>query len=206
MSRRRSKRTLLLAVAGLLFADPALADQEASNRPHVATGPYGQCYAKSVPRHAYDPDGEPRGQGHTDVYRVGATEDDLIRSYDWFSQRLFLLCRPGDDIVVVRVGPWHRGHDPRADHLALAFYKAGVLIKRYSTLDIAGSEKAEGGGLSQYRNVSASVSHYSVFAGGPALTRITEQDGAVFRGRWVVEATTIDGRRLVFDIASGALR
>ena len=121
-------------------------------------------------------------------------------------QQLFLLCRPDNETVVVRVGPWHRGHDPRADHLARAFYKAGTLIKRYSTLDIAGSQKAQDGGLSQDRNVSASVSHYSVFASGPTLTRITEQDGAVFREHWVVEATTIDGRRLVFDMASGALR
>ncbi len=183
-----------------------MADQEASNRPHVAAGPYGQCYAKSVPRHTYDPEDEPRGQGRTDIYRVGATEDTLIQGYDWFSQRLFLLCDPGDETVVVRVGPWHRGHDPKADHLALAFYKGGRLIKRYSTLDIAGGERAEDGGLSQYRNVSASASHYSVFTSGPAAARITEQDGAVFRDRWVVEATTIDGRRLVFDMASGALR
>ena len=206
MSRHRSSRIIFLALTALLGAGPAMADEEASNRPHVAAGPYGQCYAKSIPRHAYDPEGEPRGQGRTDVYRVGATEDVLIQRYDWFSQRLFLLCQPGGETVVVRVGPWQRGHDPRADHLALAFYKAGLVIKRYSTLDIAGGDKAGDGGLSQYRNVSASVSHYSVFANGPAPMRITEQDGAVFRERWMVEATTVDGRRLVFDMVSGALR
>ena len=206
MLRHRPSRILFLALTGLLLAGSAMADQEASNRPHVAAGPYGQCYAKSVPRHAYDPEGGSRGRGRTDVYRVGATEDILIQRHDWFSQQLFLLCGPGDETIVVRVGPWHRGHDPREDHLALAFYKAGTLIKRYSTLDIAGGERAEDGGLSRYRNVSASVSHYSVFASGPRLTRVTEQDGAVFSGRWLVEATTVDGRQLVFDPASGALR
>jgi hypothetical protein len=41
--------TLLLTAAGLAWVGFATADQEASNVAHVTAGPYGRCYAKSVP-------------------------------------------------------------------------------------------------------------------------------------------------------------
>ncbi len=91
---RRSGSALLFAIAGLAFAAPALADQEASNVAHVVAGPYGRCYAKSVPAHIYDPEGEPRQQGHTTLFRVGEARDVVEHRFDWFSQKLFLRCRP----------------------------------------------------------------------------------------------------------------
>ena len=94
--KRNSGRGLVIALAGLAFSGPALADQEASNVAHVAAGTYGRCYAKSVPKHVYDPQGEPRQQGVTNVYRVGDTEDVLVHVYDWFSQQIFCQMRsPG---------------------------------------------------------------------------------------------------------------
>ena len=166
---RNSDRMLLIALAGLACASPALADNEASSVPHVVAGPYGRCYAKSVPAHIYDPEGDPRQQGHTTLYSVGDVQDVVEHRFDWFSQNIIIKCGLANDAVVVRIGPWHRGHDPRTDHLAIAFYKGDTLLKRYSTLDIAGSEKAKEGGLSKYRNVSASVSHYTVFEREPEL-------------------------------------
>lgn len=195
---RKAIRIVLTALAGLVFAGPASADEEASNVAHVIAGPYGRCYAKSVPRHIHDPEGGPRQQGRTEIYRVGDSEDVLVQQYDWFSQSLFVRCRPGKESVVIRVGPWHRGHNPRADHLAIAFYRDGMEIGHYSTLDIAGKEKAESGTFPKYKNVSASVSHYDVFASWPELTQIAET--------WVITATTIDGRVLVFDIETGEQR
>ena len=199
-------RALLIALAGLLFAGSAAADQEASNYPHVVASPSGRCYAKSVPRHLYDPQGEPRQRGRTEIYQVADAEDVLVRHYDWFSQVLFVRCQPGSEAVVVRVGPWQRGHYPRADHLAIAFYQGGRLIKGYSTLDIAGDQMAEEGAFSNYRNVSASMSHYSVFTLWPEWTRITENVGSTFTDDWVIKATTVDGRALVFDGATGEPR
>ena len=140
------------------------------------------------------------------VYRVGNSEDVLMQRLYWFSQRLFVKYGPADDIVVVRLGPWHRGHDPHADHLAIAFYKAGTLLKRYSTLDIAGGEKAQNVGLSNYKNVSASVSHYTVFDSTPEMLKITTARGAVFEDNWVIRAKTVDGRLLTFDLPTGNLR
>ncbi len=203
---RNSGRVLWIALAGLVFASSAQADQEASNVAHVVAGPYGRCYAKSIPKHIYDPEGEPRQQGRTEIYRVEDAQDVLMRQYDWFSQTLFVRCRPAGETVVVRVGPWHRGHNPHADHLAIAFYQGGRLIRRYSTLDIAGDEMAQEGAFSRYKNVSASVSHYNVFESWPKSVKITENVGAIFKEDWVIEATTIDGRVLVFDMATGEFR
>jgi hypothetical protein len=203
---RNMGRALLIALAGLVFSDPASADQEASNYPHVVASPSGRCYAKSVPRHLYDPQDEPRQQGRTDIYQVADAEDVLVGHYDWFSQVLFVRCQPGREAVVVRVGPWQRGHDPRADHLAIAFYQGGRLIRSYSTLEVAGDQRAEEGAFSKYRNVSASVSHYNVFALWPEWAKITENVGATFTDDWVIKATTVDGRALVFDGATGEPR
>lgn len=185
-------RAILIALAWLAIAGGAKADQEASNVAHVAAGPYGRCYAKSVPLHIYDPDGAPRQQGRTEVYRVADGADELVVSHDWFAQTLFLTCLP--EVRIVRIGPWHRGHEARADHLALAFYRGAELLRSYSTLDIAGE------------TVSASVSHYTVFSKEPELLKIVSNEGVVFSEEWVVTATTVDGRTLVFDLTTGALR
>lgn len=164
------------------------ADEEASNVAHVAASSYGRCYAKSVPE-------ESSGQrGTTRVYRVGAAQDTLEHSFDWFSQRIYIECNVSPPsgpvaISVVRFGPWPRGHEASDEHLALAFYFDGKLKRRYSILDIA--ETAE--------NVSWSVSHYSV---------IETIEGFRWSGsgnRYEFVVRTIDGRTLRFDPATGAL-
>ena len=89
----------------LVWPSPLLADQEASNVSHVAAGPYGRCYAKSVPAHIYDPGDEPRQQGRTTVFRVHEQHDEPLHTYDWFSQVIFVRCGPGDETTLVRIGP-----------------------------------------------------------------------------------------------------
>ena len=199
-------RVLLIALAVSVFASSAVADNEASNVAHVVAGPYGRCYAKSVPDHVYDPEDEPRQQGRTMIYRVGNSKDVVVQRLDWFSQRLFVKCGPADGIVVVRLGPLHRGHEPRADHLAIAFYKEGKLLKRFSTLDIVSGEKTQNSSPAIYENVSASVSHYTVFDGVPEMVKITTARGSVFEDNWVIRAKTVDGRELTFDMATGNLQ
>jgi hypothetical protein len=184
----------------------AFADDEASNYTHVAAGPYGRCYAKSTPRHVYDNDEFARQQGITEIFRVGETEDSLINSFDWFAQTLFLDCTHSTGPIVTRVGPWQRGHEPNPDHLALAFYARGKLLKSYSTLDIAGGELNDKPSFSKYKNVSTSVSHYTVFKQQPTLVKVQTNDGPIFREDWLIKAVTIDGRELVFDPSTGELR
>jgi hypothetical protein len=194
---------LLMTAAGLAWVGVALADQEASNVAHVTAGPYGRCYAKSVPEHVYDPENAPRRAGRTDVYRV---EPDVpLERFPWFSQKLFLRCGPESEFWLVRVGPWHRGERPQHDHLAVAFYKNGQLLKRYSTLDIAKIFDRNDAGPPRDEAVSVSVSHYNVFQSDPEMVKIVKQDGPVFSESWVIKATTADGRELVFSVTSGEL-
>jgi len=203
---RNFSRALIIALVGLTPARPALADDEASNLAHVVAGPYGRGYTNSVPDHDYDSLDQPRQQGRTMVYRVGNTEDVPVHTFDWFSQQLFVLCGPTDSILVARLGPWHCGHNPHADHLAIAFYRGDKLLKRYSTMDIAGEEKAQSGGNSICKNVSASVSHYSVFGSAPEMIRITRARGAIFEGDWVIRAGRVNGCLLTFSMTTGELR
>ncbi len=65
---------------------------------------------------------------------------------------------------------------------------------------------AQEGAFSRYKNVSASVSHYSVFESWPKSIKITENVDSIFKEDWAIEATTIDGRVLVFDMATGEIR
>ena len=75
-----------------------------------------------------------------------------------------------------------------------------------TTLEIAGGESAADGRLSKYKNVSASVSHYTVFQSEPEMVRVTTVEGAVYSENWVIEATTVDGRVLSFDMETGEHR
>lgn len=192
------RHCLFILLLSIWLPDPALADQEASNRPLIQTDKWGRCYAKSVPKHVYDPRDEPRQQGATRTYLVTAGNDALVDEYDWHSGQLFVACRFSGksrlapdgtllpEVFVVRMGPWSRGHEPRADHLALGFYAGGETLKTYSTLDIAGG-----------REVQPSVSHYAVFKWSPA-PRLNDH-GTQFA------ILTQDGRKLTFSVETGEL-
>lgn len=178
---------VVVVLATLIFATAAYADQEASNTAHVAASEYGRCYAKSVPAERYG------SKGTTLVWQVSEGQDTLVHSYDWFSQQIHLACNVSDGltpvgIAVVRFGPWARGREASREHLAIGFYFKGKKLMEYSTLDIAGDPE----------NVSASVSHYTVFEEVPGYRRL---DG----NKAVFEIKTSDGRVLSFDAATGEL-
>jgi hypothetical protein len=196
---------LLMIAAGLAGVGLAMADQEASNVAHVTAGPYGRCYAKSVPKHLYDPENAPRQAGHTEVYRVESEDDVLLERFPWFSQKLFVNCGPGNEFWLVRIGPWHRGQRPQHDHLAVAFYKNRQLLKTYSILDITEASELDDTGQSPHESVSVSASHYSVFQSEPEMVKVVQQDGPIFSESWIITATTVDGRELVFSVTSGEL-
>ena len=172
----------------LVAVIPARADQEASNVAHVDASSYGRCYAKSVPEEYYG------GKGTTHIFRVGKEQDVPLHSFDWFSQRVYIVCNVSDNktpvgVSVVRFGPWARGHAASSEHLALGFYFKGELLKEYSTLDIAGAPD----------NVSQSVSHYTVIE---EVLGYERQDG----NGYLFRVKTHDGRMLAFDPATGELK
>lgn len=173
-----------------LVASVCLGDQEASNVPHLSADEYGRCYAKSVPAESY-------GQaGVTRVYRVEAGDDQLVHTFDWYANQLYIACNvsaPGKPaaISLVRFGPWHRGHFANQEDLALAIYWGGELVASYSTLDIAGSAG----------NVSASVSHYTVIERVIGFEH-TDTNKSWNEYQFAVE--TKGGQTVAFHAATGA--
>jgi hypothetical protein len=183
----KALRIILLGLAGLLFLSPcAWADEEVANRPQLVSSEYGGCYARSVPE-------ESHGQkGTTTVFRVERRPPDtLLDQYDWYSQQIYIECAVGGErepagVSVVRLGPWARGYLANPDDLAIAFYLNGRLLRRYSTLDIAGKPE----------NVFSSKSHYVVFTEISGYRRIDSD-------RYAFDVTTTDGRAIAFDAATG---
>jgi hypothetical protein len=175
------RATVRLAAAALLLAAASAgADTQAPNTAYRVSDPEGQCYAESIPHRE-------RGQvGRTYVHRDGGDEDPLY-TFDWYATGLEIHCgvvgpdgRPG--IALVRYGPSPKGGRARRSDLALAFFFDGRPTREYSTLDIAGTSDA----------VSRTVSHYTVIES-------TQIDRSA--GRLIV--TTVDGRTLAFDLATG---
>ncbi len=187
MEHTRSSLAALAAIGFLLAASPAVADDEASNRPLVVASEHGNCYAKSVPSASYG------NEGQTRVYVVERDADTLAATYEWYANRLRLECNVADSggvtaLSIIEFGPWARGQEASDDVLALAFYWNGRLLRRYSTLDIAGRPS----------NVSASVSHYSVIE---EVLGYQWVDG----NRYRFAIRTIDNRVITFDAGAGTI-
>lgn len=172
----------LPAIAILLFmVDCAVrADEEAANRPVVRSSEYGAIYAKSVPDESY-------GQkGKTIVFSVGRASDTVICEYDWYANNIYI--GGSGDATVVRFGPWHRGHNPQDDHLAIGIYRNGKVLREYSTAEI---QKMGSG-------VSESVSHYQVFADRLGFRWVKGND-------YVYVVKGADGKVFTFDLNTGSI-
>ncbi|MFH1360635.1 MAG: hypothetical protein ABIJ41_06315 [Candidatus Omnitrophota bacterium] len=179
---------LLIIIFILCFSGLVLADKEAPNSVYIKSSEYGSLYAKSIPDEPYG------SKGKTLIYSVNPKDgaEQLITTYDWYSQEIYLL-HTG---ALVRIGPWAGGRKANKEDFAIGFYNGGLTRKEYSTLDIAGRED----------NVWASVSHYRVFKKILGF-RIEGGDDAILDNEYFVfEAETIDGRKLAFDFNTGEIQ
>lgn len=198
--------TGLFAVMLLVAATYARADEEAAPYTHVVSGDDGRCFAKSIPKTTTGP--LALQAGLTRVYRVRDDNDMLVDEYDWYAPEIYVRCSgvgSGMDsihIALVRRGPAHRGAAVSDDHLALAFYIGRELRKSWSTADIAATAQNADAAI------RVSKSHYRVFDTIPGFEWLPADalpDSAPGEGRWVFAAVTVDGRRLLFDPATGDL-
>jgi len=137
-----------LFVIGLIFcmsSHLSFADEEVSNRVYIQSSDHGHLYAKCFPEEGYGL------KGRTLVFRIDDQgNDELLYTYDWYSPRIYLL---ENRERLVKLGSWPRGREVSDDHLAIALYKQGQLLKEYSTKDI----------VDLGYKISTSVSHYTVF-------------------------------------------
>lgn len=181
-------RIRLLAVV-LSLASTAVADQEAYPTAYVAAG--GGWYAKCVPS---NPAGA-REAGTTTIYRVGQDADTLVYTFDWYSPKIYITGW-GGGVSIVRMGPWPRGYRASESDLAIAFYRDGRLVRRYSTLDLAGDT----------HHVQVSVSHYTVIKEVTGFVHLYEKSGddtVTSDPDYGFEVVLNGGRRMVFDLRTG---
>jgi hypothetical protein len=115
---------------------------------------------------------------------------ELYRISDVYSFEAFLS---EDADLLVLMGPWCEGQEPKATDLAVAFYKGGKLLKQYSTADL----------VKKPDKVQASVSHYNwradhdINAKGDISHLRPKLDGRAFT------LSTIDGLTYKFDATTG---
>ena len=193
MSARLLLLPLVLCVS-LAYAVAAKADQEGPNDAHVesssnhSTSNGGDRYAKCVPSGTYGN----KEKGKTYIYRVRDGDDQLLDTYDWFTFGIHVL-GVKKSTSVVRLGPWSRGHNPSKEHLALAFYLDGKLLKRYSTLDIVGPQG----------RVKSSVSHYRWRKKVYGYCWLKKEGQRFQKSGFSLE--TVDGRVISFDYMNGEI-
>lgn len=136
-------KTVLILVCLCLSVTTVMADSPAPMLPKVTTSKQGMIWFKMIP--VYD-----RGRsGYGVAYRLGKNGEstELWRVKGWYAFKVYLS---NDGKYLVRLGNWAEGQAPAADDLAVAFYKNGKELKRYSTADL----------IEDKNSVIRSISHY----------------------------------------------
>jgi hypothetical protein len=172
-------------------ASRSVADLELCKLPRVISSKNGYNYARTFPDKTFD-----RTGGTTRIYRVGFDGDELLHTFNWYADSVYLE-DTSKGVAVVRIGPWPRERDASHDDLVLGFYLDGKFLKQYSALDIAGSRT----------NVLRSISHYMViktFDGFEYQWGRSDADKAKIP-ELVFIVTTIDSRTLKFNVFTGEL-
>jgi len=165
----------------ICLCQPCFADKEAPSQAVLFSDSTGLYYVKSVPQSRRD-----QYSGTTRVYRTGSTKDKLLNEYNWYARSLWLYS-DGNDLILVRLGPWHRGGSDPKKELEIGFYKNGSVIKEYTALDIALKEE----------NFIKSVGHYYITSRIKGI--VVGEESNCF------EIGTIDGRDLRFNMSDGGM-
>lgn len=174
-------RYMIIILVIFIASVPCLADKEAPSQAVLFSNDTGFYYVKSVPKSRED-----QYSGKTRVYRTESEKDELLCEYNWYARQLWLFS-DGNDLILVRLGPWHRsGSDPKKE-LEVGFYKNGKVIKEYTALDIAIKEE----------NFIQSASHYSIMNKPRGI--IIGETANYF------EIHTFDGRNICFNLSDGSI-
>lgn len=173
---------VVVIIVAAMPIESAEGDDEASQVAYVVAGRYGRCYFKMVPdpKARYDPR---RGQGY--AYEVSDKGPDklLWQTAGWYAHRTAISVWGR---YLVRLGNWPRGHKPSNDHLGIAFYDRGKLIKRYSTKEL----------IKDLSKVEPSVSHYEFLK---KVVGFLPNSDRLFR------IVAVDGKRWTFDVTNGKI-
>lgn len=147
------KRFLIWFLVQQIFtALAARADEEMSPVPMVTPSESQMYFFKMVPAEMADRGGDrlvevTKATGA--AYQLGGDGGmrELWRTEGWYASTVLLA---NDGRHLVRMGPWPSGWEPTPEHLAVAFYRDGQLLRSYSTADLIKDKK----------RVQVSASHY----------------------------------------------
>jgi hypothetical protein len=165
----------------LLIYSIAWADSEAPPYPYVTVSEYGGYYFKMIPDKQNQYDGD-NGSGICFEVTTDQTDKILWTTTGWYA---FVTYLSYDGAYLIRMGNWPRGQELSSEHLAVAFYKEGELLKSYSTKDL----------VKDPSSIERTVSHYSWSAESPKLDS--------YEHRFTI--VTKDNNEYVFDITNGSI-
>ena len=185
MSNRLAAVALALLTLG---PGPAPLDSEAAPRPYVVTSWSGSFFFKMTPDPSA-PANREKGLGFAYKVTPGQTDELLWQTNGWYSFSVWLS---DDGVYLVRVGNWPRGDKPTDSDLAVAFYKSGELLKKYSTADL----------IKDPSRIAPSVSHYDFLAA--PFPDFAEQP-TVPRDKLTFRLRTVDAIEYLFDARTGEL-
>jgi hypothetical protein len=180
-----------LALLGTIFTPlDALADQERTPRPRVFAATEGHVAFAMLPPERDAKTGlfKPGGRGIAYALQKDGSLKELYRTEGWYAFEVFLS---PDGKYLVRLGEWHR-RAPAKDHLGVAFYRDGKLIKQYMVLDL----------LKDPTKARATVSHYfwrPDEGGDGPKPELADWDSSF-------SLQTVDGWEYVFDLKTGAIK
>ncbi|MFZ3072317.1 MAG: hypothetical protein WA162_03660 [Thermodesulfobacteriota bacterium] len=174
-------RAVLIVLFVLISCSPSAADEEMAPYPYVVTTD-GRFYFEMTPdpEAKYDHD---KGYGTLFEINNDGTEKVLWKVDGWYAFKTYIS---HDGKYLVRMGNWPRGHEPSDEHLAIAFYKEGKLLKSYSTKDLIKDPSA----------IRPTVSHYFF------LKKVIGFEEP-YNYRFIMQ--TIDNVEYVFDASNGMI-
>lgn len=174
--------TITVFAVVLLICSLSWADSEAPPYAYVVVADGGRFYFKMVPdpKDKYDRD---KGSGTAFAVNGNGQDKVLWKTSGWYS---FVTYISRDGKYLVRIGNWPRRDGPSEEHLGIAFYKEGKLLRSYSTKDL----------IKDVSLVPHSVSHYRF------LQEIIGFEPS-FSLRFVIK--TVDNIEYVFDARNGKI-
>lgn len=182
------RRTILTAILYATCLASVFADSPSRPVPLVFVNRYGSDVMFSMIPAQYDASYKMTREAFGIASRLN--EDgkfvELYRTSGWYSSEVLVS---HDGKYLVRMGPWSPGHTPKKDHLAVAFYMNGKLLKSYSTVSL----------VKDPTKVMASVSHYMWQAPQNALSPGLDYDNKF-------KLQTIDGWTYEFDATTGDIK
>jgi len=191
-------RVLSITAVILLFGSSLIrADSQAPPQPLVFTSEGGGSALFTMVPAKLDADYKVTKKPFGIAYKLSeeGVLEELYRTSGWYSFRVFVS---DDGKYLVQMGPWNAGHRPEKDHLAVAFYKNGKLLKSYSTADL----------VQDPDKVMASASHYMWLAPHYNL-KLSAGEAYSLRPRLDYDnkftLNTIDGWTYEFDATNGKI-